>query len=158
MNYGPDGNATFRMGRTSFWRTRLVNFITLPRHKNPSTKKIILFLLIFLFYFYCYCCLRVFFFCCSICLCVFVRFCFHVFYFTDDSWRHVTKQVIYTTCTYVCVCVCARFRGHENCETRAWSQWQNDMFGISFLTAVGGFNQVWYQDRDTYIENRKILK
>lgn len=62
-----------------------------------------------------------FFFCCSICLCVFVRFCFHVFYFTDDSWRHVTKQVIYTTCTYVCVCVRA-LEAMKNCETRAWSQ------------------------------------
>lgn len=150
MNYGPDGNATFRMGRTSFWRTRLVNFITLPRHKNPSTKKKSYFSSWFSFFIFIVIVVCVFFFCCSICLCVFVRFCFHVFYFTDDSWRHVTKQVIYTTCTYVCVCVRA-LEAMKNCETRAWSQWQNDMFGISFLTAVGGFNQVWYQDWDMYI-------
>jgi len=48
LNYGPDGNAAFGMGRTSFWRTCLVSFITLLKQNNPSTKNIKLFLLFLL--------------------------------------------------------------------------------------------------------------
>jgi len=72
LNYGPDGNAVFRMGRTSFWRTCLVSFITLLKQNNPSTKKYQTFSSIFIVIVVC-----VFF--CSTCLCVSVLLFFYFF-------------------------------------------------------------------------------
>jgi len=72
LNYGPDGNAAFGMGRTSFWRTCLVSFITLLKQNNPSTKKYQTFSSIFIVIVVC-----VFF--CSTCLCVSVLLFFYFF-------------------------------------------------------------------------------
>lgn len=77
---------------------------TIPQQKNQTLSTFsLLFLLLLLFA--CFLLFFLFFFC-SPCP---VRFTVFFLCFVDDSWRHVTKQVIYTKTR----CVCVFFRGHE---------------------------------------------